>query len=132
MPEETLRAIFAKNLKYYMGQMNRTQTDLCKYMKVSSATVSDWCNGRKMPRADKIQAIAKWLGVNIGDLMQENSKYYVNDETAKVAQEIFENRELRVLFDAARDASPEDLRTTYDMLMALKRKEQNTDDDTGC
>lgn len=132
MPEETLRVIFAKNLKHYMGQMNRTQTDLCKYMKVSSATVSDWCNGRKMPRADKIQTIAKWLGVNIGDLMQENSNYYINDETAKVAQKIFENRELRVLFDAARDASPEDLRTTYDMLMALKRKEQNTDDDTGC
>ena len=59
-------------------------------------------------------------------------KYYLNEETAKVAQEIFENKELRVLFDAARDANPEDLRTTYDMLMALKRKEQNTDDDTGC
>ena len=60
------------------------------------------------------------------------TKYYLNEETAKVAQEIFENKELRVLFDAARDANPEDLRTTYDMLMALKRKEQNTDDDTGC
>ena len=39
-----------------------------------------------------------------------------------------DNQELKVLFDAARTASPEDLRTTYQMLMALKRKEQGSDD----
>ncbi len=132
MPEETLRAIFAKNLKHYMGQTNRTQTDLCKYMKVSSATVSDWCNGRKMPRADKIQAIAKWLGVNIGDLMQENTGYYINEETARVAQDIFENKELRALFDVQRDMEPEDLRALHNMALALKRKERGNNDDTGC
>lgn len=38
--------------------------------------------------------------------------------------ELFENKDLRILFDAAQDADPEDLKTTYDMLMALKRKER--------
>ena len=132
MPEETLRAIFAKNLKHYMEQAKRTQTDLCKYMKVSSATVSDWCNGRKMPRADKIQAIAKWLGVNIGDLMQENTGYYINEETARVAQDIFENKELRALFDVQRDMEPEDLRALHNMALAFKRKERGNNDDNGC
>ena len=55
-------------------------------------------------------------------------KYYINEETAEMAQALFENRELRVLFDAAKDASPEDLKTTYDMLMALKRKERGEDE----
>ena len=32
--------------------------------------------------------------------------YYVNPETAEMAQKIFENRDLRLLFDAAEDASP--------------------------
>ena len=132
MPEETLREIFAKNLRHYMEQANRNQTDLCKYMKVSSATASDWCNSRKMPRADKIQAIAKWLGVNIGDLMQENNRYYVNNETAKAAQEIFENKELRALFDVQRDMDPDDLKALHNMALALKRKERGNDDDTGC
>lgn len=45
-----------------------------------------------------------------------------------MAQALFENRELRVLFDAAKDASPEDLKTTYDMLMALKRKERGNNE----
>lgn len=52
-------------------------------------------------------------------------KYYFNDETAKIAQEMYENTELRALFDAARDAKPEDLNAVYDVLMALKRKEKN-------
>ena len=55
---------------------------------------------------------------------ESKNKYYISEETAEMAQTLFENRNLRVLFDAAKDASPEDLKTTYDMLMALKKKER--------
>ena len=87
---------------------------------------------------DRLKMIANYFDVSIdylmtGDEKEGGEKYYLNDETAQVAQEIFENRDLRVLFDAARDASPEDLQTTYNMLMALKKKERGyNDDDTGC
>lgn len=82
--------------------------------------------------ADRLQDIAEYLGVSSEYLLngdeKESDKYYLNDETAEMAQAMFENRDLRVLFDAARDASPEDLKTTYDMLMALKRKERGEND----
>lgn len=82
--------------------------------------------------ADRLQDIAEYLGVSSEYLLngdeKESDKYYLNDETAEMAQALFENRDLRVLFDAARDASPEDLKTTYDMLMALKRKERGEDE----
>lgn len=82
--------------------------------------------------ADRLQDIAEYLGVSSEYLLngdeKESDKYYLNDETAEMAQALFENRDLRVLFDAARDASPEDLKTTYDMLMALKRKERGEND----
>ena len=58
--------------------------------------------------------------------------YYFNEETAKAAQEIFENKELRMLFDATRDADPEDLKALHSMALALKRKERGNSDDTGC
>lgn len=125
MAEDTLREIFAKKLNYLMEKNDKNQADLCKYMNVSSATVSDWCNANKMPRADKIQAIAKWLGVGIGDLMEDSpNEYYINEETREIAQEIYENKDLSLLFDAARDAEPEDLKTVHTMLMALKKKEK--------
>ena len=50
--------------------------------------------------------------------------YYINDETASIAQEIFDNKELRLLFDAAKDAQPDDLQTVHQVLLALKRKER--------
>lgn len=80
------------------------------------------------PNASKLQKIADYFNVSLDYLLsgeeKEKETYYLNEETAKMAQEIFENKELRVLFDAARDSSPEDLQTVHSMLLALKRKER--------
>lgn len=88
------------------------------------------------PSADKIQRIADFLNVSTEYLLtgeeKNDSGYYLNEETAKAAQEIFENKELRALFDATRDADPEDLRALHNMALALKRKERGGEDDTGC
>ena len=108
----------------------------CKDTGIPQSTISTWKKKRNLINGEMAKKIADYFGVSVDYLMtgkeKESDKYYLNDETAQVAQEIFENKELRVLFDAARDASADDLRTTYDMLMALKRKEQNINDDTGC
>lgn len=139
MSEDEYKKIFSKNLNYFMELNGKTQIDIINDLGFNKSSVSTWCNGTRLPRMDKVDALAKYFGINRSDLIENRSEkqaagYYINNETAKVAQEIFENKELRVLFDAARDASPEDLQTTYDMLMALKRKERgyNDDDDSGC
>ena len=85
--------------------------------------------GKSTPNAIKIQKIADRLGVSVdylmnGDNPEPKQGYYLNDETAAIAQEIFENKELRMLFDASRNATPEDLLTVRDMMLALKRKER--------
>lgn len=96
---------------------------------VSTATISSWKTGRYTPKADKLQKIADYFGVTVDYLLtgeqpeQESAtgkKWYFSDETAAVAQEIFENPDLHALFDAARGSRPEDLRLTKDMLLRLK------------
>lgn len=86
--------------------------------------------------SNRLQEIADYLEVSTEYLLtgeeKESDGYYLNDETAQVAQEIFENKELRALFDATRDADPEDLRALHNMALALKRKERGGNDDTGC
>ena len=79
---------------------------------------------------DRLKEIAEYLEVSIDYLMtgEETKGYYLNEETSKMAQDIFENKELRMLFDAAQDASPEDLETVHSMLLALKRKERGNVD----
>ena len=78
---------------------------------------------------DRLRLISKYLDVSVEYLMtgkekEGGEKYYINDETASIAQEIFDNKELRLLFDAAKDAQPDDLQTVHQMLLALKRKER--------
>ncbi|MDY2725795.1 MAG: helix-turn-helix transcriptional regulator [Anaerostipes faecalis] len=137
MSEKELNKIIAHNISKQLEIHNRSQLDLADYMNVSQATVSNWCRGEKMPRMKKIDMICDYFGINRSDLMEEktdesNKNYYTNPETAKVAQEIFENKDLRLLFDAARDAEPDDLKLVHDMLLRMKRSENHCDDDGGC
>lgn len=71
MSVEDYKKIFSENLTYYLKLKGKTQADLYRYMNVSSATVSDWCNGKKLPRMDKIQSICNWLGLEKSDLLSE-------------------------------------------------------------
>ncbi len=125
--------IFAKLL----SEKGLKAADVTRATGIKSPVFSEWKKGKSRPNSDKMLKIANFLGVSVEYLMtgkesERNEHYYLNDETAKVAQEIFENKELRALFDATRDADPEDLRALHNMALALKRKERGTDDDTGC
>lgn len=84
------------------------------------------------PSMEKVKKLAEYFNVSTDYLTMEDDKekeeYYFNKETAEIAQNIFENKELRLLYDAARDAQPEDIQTAYDMLLALKRKERSNID----
>ena len=96
---------------------------------IAQSVFSSWKNGISTPKQDKMQKIADYFNVSVeylitGKEKEGGEKYYINDETASIAQDIFENKELRLLFDAAKDAQPEDLQTVHQMLLALKRKER--------
>lgn len=135
MSEDSYQKIFSKNLNYYMALNNKSQTDLVNDLGFNKSAVSTWCNGTRLPRMDKVEVLAKYFNINRSDLIEEKESetgYYFNKETAQAAQEIFENKELRMLFDAARNADPEDLRALHNMALALKRKERGYSDDTGC
>ena len=101
----------------------------CKDTGISQSTISTWKKKNNLISGELAKKIADYFNVSIEYLMtgeekERGNKYYLNDDTAEIAQAVFENKDLRVLFDAAKDASPEDLKTTYDMLMALKKKER--------
>lgn len=135
MPEQEFNAVFSKRLRYYLNKNEITQAELAKRLGVGTTSVYNWCNGIKTPRMDKVDAMCDLFGCKRSDLIEEkdasDNRYYLNDETAKAAQEIFENQELRALFDVQRDMEPDDLRALHNMALALKRKERGNDD-TGC
>ena len=68
---EELRRIFANNLKFALSMNKRTQKELADHMGVSTAIVSEWVNGKKIPRADKLQSISNWLHIDLANLLEE-------------------------------------------------------------
>lgn len=106
---DNAKMVFADNLRMYLKAKGLTQIDLASYMQCSSSTVSDWCNGKKYPRVDKMQRMADWLGVRMSDLTSEHDK--LND--ADIA---FYNRYMQLTED-----EKEDMRDYLD-LMETRRK----------
>lgn len=104
-----------------------SQSELERSIGISKGSVTKWKT--QEPKYSTLEKVAAFFNVPVSSLT--NDGYYYDEETAKMAQKLFENRDLRLLFSAAEDASPEDLKTTHSLLMALKRKERGYDDDTG-
>ena len=79
---------------------------MCHDLGVSYSTFSDWYNAKKYPRIDKIELLANYFGVEKSDLIESHEKedddvpYYINPKTRQMAQEIYEDENLQVLFDA--------------------------------
>lgn len=125
MSDEEQKRIFAENLRYYLDQHGYTQIEVAEKIGVSQQRFSSWCAGRAIPRMDKIQALADFFGIPKSYLIDErshtpSSSYYVNPETARIAQQIYDDPDLRVLFDAAEDVSPESIRLAAEMLRRMK------------
>jgi len=104
--------------------MNRKE--LAEKLNLAASSVTRYERGEiervKMPI---IESIGKATGVNPAWLCgmvdePEPKTYYISKETQELAQTMKENAELRILFDAAKDANPEDLKTVSDMLLLLK------------
>ena len=138
MPEEIYKKIFSKNLNHYMEINQKSQTDIINDLGFNKSAVSTWCNGTRLPRMDKVEALAKYFGINRSDLIEEketvetsDEPYYLNDETRQIAQEAFENPELRTLFHVARDIPPERLKAHIEFMKSLKAQE-NGDPDEPC
>ena len=126
MADEELRRIFAKRLKYYLELNRYSQADLARHMHVTTATTAKWCTGQTMPRIDKVQSICNWLGIKKSDLLEDHKnetehQYYLNPETARIAQQIYEDPDLHALFDAAADSDPKDMQMAADLLRRLKK-----------
>ena len=105
-----------------------SQSELERKAGLSKGTITNWKN--RKPNITSIEKVAIALGYDVSYFISESEEptYYLNEETKEMAQSIFENKELRMLFDTARDADPEDLQAVHSMLLALKRKERGNID----
>lgn len=61
----------SQNITYYMNIHHKSRKDMCKELNVSYSTFSDWVNGIKYPRIDKIEMMANYFKITKADLVEE-------------------------------------------------------------
>ena len=118
-----------KIFQYLLDLNNVSVADVCRATGISQSTMSNWKSRDTCISVKNAQKIADYFGVSLEYLMtgkdepkesQSGKTYYFDDETAEAAQELFEDRDLRMLFDAAKGSRPEDLKIAADMLRRFK------------
>ena len=67
------KAIFSKNLKYYIEQSGKDRRELAQIWGFPYSTVTEWINGRKYPRIDRIEIMADYFGILKSDLIEERT-----------------------------------------------------------
>ena len=63
--------IFANNLKRMLFEHRKTATELAKSIGVTKVTVSEWVNGKKQPRMEKVDKICEFFNCSRSDLIDE-------------------------------------------------------------
>lgn len=86
------------------------------------------------PSMQKIQKLADYFDVSVDLFVKDDPKlremkafademrHYVDAMAARITQNVFDNPDLRLLFDAAEGSRPEDIRMAADLLTRLKER----------
>lgn len=68
------KEVMAKNLKYYIAMSGKDRRELCEMWGFPYSTVTEWINGRKYPRIDRIEVMADYFGILKSDLIEEKTE----------------------------------------------------------
>lgn len=83
------KEILARNLQNYLDLAHKTRNDLAKDLGFKYTTVSNWLQAERYPRIDKIEMMAKYLGIDKSDLIERPSK---PKSAAGYCQQIFRKK----------------------------------------
>lgn len=114
-------------------QKGVTVAEVSRSTGISQSTLSNWKKRRNNLSAENAKKLADYFGVTVGFLMgvQEDvhgESYYSDVKSALMAQQMFEDKQLRALFHVQKNIDPLRFKAFYDMVIALYRAEHPDDD----
>jgi len=72
------KKILSSNLLRLMAENGKDRRQMCDALGVSYSTFSDWVNGLKYPRIDKIELMANYFGIQKSELIEKKVDTPVN------------------------------------------------------
>lgn len=109
---------FAQVFKDLRTKSKLTQQEMADKLNISRSSVGMYESGEREPSFELLEQIADYFNVDMNYLLGKSELsehipqgYYLNDDAREMAQFMFENPEYKVLFDASRKISKEDIIT---------------------
>ena len=70
------KSIFSENLRRLAEEQGESQTQIADFLGTTKSTVNAYFLGKKMPRFDKLQNLARHFGVTVDDIIGETKNEY--------------------------------------------------------
>ena len=105
--------------KRVLNVHNVTYNDMAEKLGVSVTTVHDLCN--YAPNIVRVKQMADALGVSLEELLGTQKEYFLDAETAAIAQEVHDRPELKAMFNQLRKASPDSIRLAAEVIEKIAR-----------
>ncbi|WP_295234940.1 helix-turn-helix transcriptional regulator [Veillonella sp.] len=127
-------------IQYLAKTKGLSLTKVEEQLGFGNGTITKW--DKSSPSIDKLRQVAELLNVSVdfllGDVFynnsperypyKENQGYYDDPEVAQLANEIKNDPELRILLDAKRSLSKEDMESVINITKSLLKKERGFED----
>lgn len=116
--------LFSERLRELRQNKGLSQSQLADALNISKSAISMYELGKREPDLETLEGIADFFNVDINYLIgkEDGSMYYLDPEAAEIAQEVQQRPELKILFDATRKVSSDDLKFVVDMIDRMQGK----------
>lgn len=112
----------SKNLKYYIERSGKDRRELSEIWGFPYSTVTEWINGRKYPRIDRIEVMADYFGILKSDLIEEKTEEHreMSKKNSDIADATIKMRTNDVFFEVVNKLKDYDDEKLSSLLALLK------------
>ena len=119
------KEIFSKNLRYYIERSGKDRRELAEIWGFPYSTVTEWINGKKYPRIDRIEIMADYFGILKSDLIEEKTEEHremqqKNSTLAGLAVRMRKDDEFLSVVEIISELSPEQLASIKQVATLMK------------
>lgn len=119
-----------QKLKELREKSGKTQEEMAKLLNLGRVSYTQYENDKRIPTLDTLKRLSEIFNVTSDYLLgQEKANYYLDPETARLAQELHDNPEYKAMFDATRGLSPEAVKEVMNFIKYQKAKEGGENDE---
>lgn len=118
------KEILSKNLKYYIERSGKDRRELADTWGFPYSTVTDWINGKKYPRIDRIEIMADYFGILKSDLIEEKLTEEIkkdNDTISSIVVRMTIDKDFLAAVESLYALDPEQIKGIQAMLKAFNK-----------